>query len=96
MKLEKALEIIGEKGKDYMTSEKGYMVSFEVRGGGVLRSDHFPDKHAGEPLISTESEAWELSEKFAKSTGDNYLNIYVIGDNFCPVKGYSNKKFKSY
>ena len=74
MKLEKALEIIGEK-------EKGYMVSFEVSGGGVLRSDHFPDKHAGEPLIETEGEAWELAEKFAKSTGNEVVNIYVIDNS---------------
>lgn len=87
MKLKEALEIINK-------NEKGYMVSFEVRGGGVLRGDHFPDKHAGEPLIETEGEAWELAEKFAKSTGNEVFNIYVIDHNFCPVKGYSNKKFK--
>jgi len=40
--------------------QKGFMVDFEHRTNGMLISGHFPDKHAGEPLIKTEEEAWEL------------------------------------
>jgi hypothetical protein len=87
MKFQEALDIINKK-------EKGYMVSFEVRERGVLRSDHFPDKHAGELLIPTEEEAWILAEKFANSTGSDVVNIYVIDNTFSPVKGYDKKKFK--
>lgn len=89
MKYEEALEIINKK-------ERGFMVSFEVRERSILKSDHFPDKHAGEPLIPTEEEAWELAEKFARATGDEVVNIYVVDHTFSPVKGYLSKKLKEY
>ena len=89
MKFQEALDIINVK-------ENGYMVSFEVRERGVLRSDHFPDKHANELLIPTEEEAWNLAERFAKATGSEVVNIYVIDHAFSPVKGYTNKKLKTY
>jgi hypothetical protein len=89
MKLKEAISIITEK-------EKGFMVSFEKRTGGILASDHFPDKHAGEDLIATEKYAWELAERFAKATDDTYVNIYVVDNNFSPVIGYEEKKLKSY
>lgn len=89
MKLKEALKIIN-------TKEKGYMVSFEVQEGSVLRSDHFPDLHAKEPLIPTEAEAWELAERFANATGDDVVNVYVIDNTFSPVPGYSSKKLKAY
>ena len=88
MKFQEALDIINKK-------EKGYMVSFEVLERGMLRSDHFPDKHAGELLIPTEEEAWILAEKFANSTGSDVVNIYVIDNTFSPVKGYDKKKLKT-
>ena len=47
MKLAEAMQIIE-------TNEQGYMVHFEVVGGGVLRGDYFPDKHGGEELIPTD------------------------------------------
>ena len=87
MKLQEALNIIENKSG-------GYMVSFEVQEGGTYRSDHFPDKHAGEDLIKTEEGAWELARKFADATGQLIGNIYVIGDDFVPVEGYSDKKLK--
>ena len=91
MKMSEALAIIvaGQK-------EKGFMVSFEKRERGILASNHFPDKHAGEELIETEEKAWELAEQFAKATDDTYVNIYVIDANFSPVKGYDKKAFKRY
>jgi hypothetical protein len=89
MKFQEALDIINKK-------EKSYMVSFEVRERGFLRSDYFPDKHADELLIPTEEEAWDLAERFAKATGSDVVNIYVIDNTFSPVKGYDKKKLKSY
>ena len=87
MKYEKAMAIINTKRQP-----KGYMVSFEKVNGGILASDHFPDKHAGEPLIKTESEAWTLAQKFANATEpEEYVNIYVIDDNFNPVNKYFEK-----
>jgi hypothetical protein len=76
--------------------ERCFMVHFEVVEGGLLHSDYFPDKHAGERLIPTEIEAWELASRFAKATDDNYVNIYVIDDKFKPVNGYESRIFKAY
>ncbi len=93
MKLEKALKIIGESKEKIEFSESGFMVDFERHVESFLRSDHFPDKHGGELLISDEQKAWELAEKFAKATGDDIVNIYVVGSNFCPV---SDRIIKDY
>lgn len=90
MKIKEALKIIEEP------TNKGFMVSFQVMERSVSRSDYFPDKHAKEKLIETEEEAWDLARKFADKTNSNYVNIYVIDSNFSPVKGYSEKKLKSY
>lgn len=88
MKMKDAMAIID-------IAESGFMVTFEkVEGesGGILASDHFPDKHAGEPLIKTEHEAWELANRFARATHpDKIVNIYVIEQDFVPVKGYAGK-----
>jgi len=79
-----------------INGKKGYMVSFEVKEGGVLRSDYFPDKHAGETLIASEETAWILAEQFAEASDDNHVNIYVIDETFSPVRGYSERKMKVY
>jgi len=89
MKFQEALDIIEIK-------EKGFMVSFEKREGGILSSDHFPDKLAGEELIPTLDEAWELAERFAKATDDTYVNIYVVDKNFAPVVNYERSILKKY
>lgn len=91
MKMQEALYIITNGQK-----EKGFMVSFEKVENGVLVSNHFPDKHAGEELIKTEEEAWKLAEAFAKATDDTYVNIYVLNADFSPVKGYDKRAFKRY
>ena len=70
---------------------KGFMVSFEWKKGGMLHSDHFPDKHDGEPLIPTEKEAWLLASEFAKKMRGKVVNLYVIKDDFTPVDGYKEK-----
>jgi len=86
MKLDEAMKMIE-------TKEQGFMVNFEVRGGSILRSDHFPDKHDGEDLIETEELAWELAERFARATDSaKYVNIYVVDHKHCPVAGYDDKK----
>lgn len=69
----------------------GFMVSFEWAKNGMLRGDHFPDKHANEPLIKTETEAWVLAEKFAEKTKGDAVNIYVTNSDFTPVAGCQNK-----
>lgn len=89
MKLKDAMEIIDKK-------EEGFMVGFELREGGMLKSDNFPDKHAGEDLIPTEAEAWELAERFARATGNDVVNIYVKDNKFNPVQGYTSKKIRHY
>ena len=84
MKMQEAMNEINNK-------PKGYMVSFEWYGDGFLRSDHFPDKHGGEALIETESEAWELADRFARATKGKTCNLYVVGHNFTPVEGYKDR-----
>lgn len=69
----------------------GYMVHFEHVEGSILRSDHFPDKHAGEALIGTEEEAWVLAAKFAAATVGKCVNFYVIGSDFRPVPRYAER-----
>ncbi len=90
MRMHKAQEII--KGEPRYT---GFMVSFEEVKGRLLHSDHFPDRHAGEPLISSESEAWAMAQAFASKTRGKYVNIYVVDVNFSPVQGYAEKMIKN-
>lgn len=89
MKMEDALKIICEREEP-----QGFMVVFERRNRGILTSDLFPDKHAKEPLIRTEKEAWELARKFAENK--TCVNIYVVKEDFRPVKGYEKKILKKY
>jgi hypothetical protein len=71
---------------------KGFMVAFYHKDGGILRGDHFPDKHGGEPLIPTEEEAWELARLFAERTVGKCVEIYVTDHAFVPVPGYEARK----
>ena len=71
-----------------INKNSGYMVSFEKKVGSFLTGDYFPDKHAGEELIKTKTEAWILARKFAKNTVGECVNIYVIDFEFSPVKNY--------
>ena len=89
MKMSDAQEIIS---KHYI---QGFRVSFEVREGGVLRADHFPE--SGEPLIPTESEAWALALDFAKAgRNKNIVNVYVTDNTHVPVKQYKELMFNMY
>ena len=89
-------KFIVQPSKSRPSKEYGFMVSFEIRKGNILSSDHFPDKHAGEILIPTEDEAWKLAQRFASATDSSYVNIYVIDHTFSPVRNYSEKAFKRY
>lgn len=94
-KSERAKEKSIEKARKEKTG--GFMVHFEVRERSMLSSRYFPDKHAGEKLIKTEEEAWDLAHRFAKATPENYVNIYVIhGVNFVPVTGYNARAIRRY
>jgi hypothetical protein len=84
MKMSEALNVIKNKS--------GFMVQFEWCGDGFLRGDYFPDYHAGEKLIETEAEAWELAEKFANATKGKTCNIYVLKENFSPVEDYKERE----
>ena len=85
MKMQKALDIIN----GHLMQKRGYMVSFYHKDGRILSSDYFPDKHAGEDLIPTEREAWNLARAFANRTTGRCINIYVVDESFRPVPGYS-------
>jgi len=88
MKIQEAMDIIEKK-------ESGFMIHFERRKGSILSSDYFPDKHLGEELISTENEAWELADRFARATKpEEIINIYVIDQNFNPVNNYDSKSIR--
>ena len=89
MRMEDALKIINKE------ENEGYMVTFEWIEGGILRSDHFPDKHAGETLIKTEGEAWEMAVRFAYQTKGRTCNVYVIDSSFGPVGGYKEREIKN-
>ncbi len=87
MKMQAVLDIIHNK-------PKGFMVDFDWLEGGGWRGDHFPDKHAGEPLIPTEDGAWELAERFARATEGKTCHIYVVDSDFCPVPGYKSREIR--
>lgn len=72
------------------------MVAFETRERSSLISGYFPDKHANEPLIQDLEDAWRIAALFAKVDPLTYVNIYVIGDDFVPVKGYSKRELNKY
>lgn len=93
MKMSEAISIIGGGQK-----KMGYMVSFEWADHGILKGDHFPDKHAGEDLIPTEEEAWTLAMLFANKTRNlpvPAVNIFVRDQDYNPVPGYEEKEIKN-
>ncbi len=90
MKMLEAQRII-----DTEPAESGFMVGFEWAGDGVLHSDHFPDKHAGEKLIETQREAWDLAYAFAVKTRGTAVNIRVITSDFKPLPGYQYQTIKN-
>ena len=93
MKMSEAEDIISGKA-----ARSGYCVSFEVREGGMLRSDHFPDVREGEPGIATIQEAWTLASRFANAKHKReVVNVYVINaTDFTPVADYQHRMLKRY
>jgi hypothetical protein len=69
-----------------------YRVSFEWHRGCMLESDRFPD--CTEPGFTSEQEAWCWAQRFARVP--DVVNIYVIGNRFCPVAGYQEKMLNIY
>ena len=89
MKLKEAQEMIENH-------EKGFMVHFEVRKGGVLHAQYFPEK-GEEPIFNNIDKAWEMAERFAKAgVNHNIVNVYVIDQNYSPVALYEEKKLNVY
>lgn len=81
----------------------GYMVHFEVRDGGVLRGDYFPEYRKDDPdseeLIPDVESAWDMAQEFARGTVNTrpeIINIYVIDHNYRPVANYNSKTFRRY
>jgi hypothetical protein len=93
MKMSEAEDIISGKNL-----RSGYVVCFEVRAHGVLKSDHFPDVRAGEVGIATEDLAWELAGKFARAQHtDPVVNVFVRrAADFSPVTDYQSRKLNRY
>jgi len=91
MKMQTAMAMITA----YETKPRGYMVAFELREGGILTSDYFPDKKKGEKLIETEEEAWALAYRFAAATVGHCVNLYVVDQDYSPVPGYDTKRINN-
>lgn len=72
---------------------KGFRVSFDHKRGSILESDHFPDRD--EPLIPSEAEAWTLAAMFAENTKGKCINIYVVNEEWTPVKGYELREIEN-
>lgn len=81
MKYQDAIDLINK-------DDSGYMVHFEWIECQILRGDYFPDKHAGEDLIKSMDDAWDLAKKFAAKTKGKTCNIYVVDQDFKPVVNY--------
>jgi hypothetical protein len=87
MKIKDAEVIMGRK--------QGYCVHFEVVDGSFFRADSFPNTDAGEPPFASESEAWEMASRFARSSKS--VNIYVVNSHDSrPVSGYRERKLNRY
>ena len=100
MKMKEAMALIKKSEKEISAKAKkkelqGFMVHFEKVEGHILSAGYFPDKHAGEKLIKTEDEAWEMASRFAKATDyKEYINIYVVNNNWRPVAYYATKAIR--
>ena len=90
MKIKDVMEVI-----EFDNKNSGFIVSFEWKEGRILRSDYFPDKRGGEPLIQTEDEAWDLASKFANKRKGLAVNFIVRYSDFSPVGGYKEKRIEN-
>lgn len=81
--------------KSLIMRATGYRVTFERREGGLLHSDHFPERD--EPAIADEEDAWKLAGAFADVDPSVYVNIYVISAfDWTPVEGYAARRLNTY
>lgn len=82
MRLREATKIIENK--------KGYRVHFDEPAWFGFCNDYFPN--FDEEPFDDESIAWLMAEKFAEKTlARGFKNIYVVDENYKPVKNYQNK-----
>lgn len=95
MKMKVAMEII-DTYEEHKNRQPGYMVEFEHRKHSILASGHFPDANKGDELIPTETKAWDLANRFNEATNSDYVNIYVIDQNYRPVANHANKTLNRY
>lgn len=72
----------------------GFRVSFERRENGMLKGDHYPERH--EPLIPFEDIAWAWAERIAKINPSYIVNVYVVDHEFSPVPGYKKRQLNNY
>jgi len=88
MKMQEALRIINK-------NSVGYMIHFAKIDGHTSVSDYFPDKTYDEKLFPNEEEAWWWAAIFANSTpAEEYVNIFVVDDKYCPVEGFEEKRIR--
>jgi hypothetical protein len=81
--------------KDYLTPEKKFRVSFELRRGGMLKGDYFPEDY--EKPFETEEEAWRKAEIFAEAMKGEAVNVYVVdAKTFVPVKDFRDRELNVY
>lgn len=59
------------------TTIQGYIVHWEVREEGLLKSNHSPDFFNKEPLIGTLEEARDKAKKLASINTTKYVNIGI-------------------
>ena len=78
---------------EFRRREAGYLVTWECRENGLLRSDHCPDPHRGDSALGVHA-AWELAERVARAI-PNAVNIYVVhAEDFRPVSNYRERMLR--
>lgn len=84
MKLQEILDI-------QYNIERGYRVSFEHYGNGLLKSDYYPERDEGS--IPFEEEAWKVAEILAKILKGKACNFYVVkAKDWSPVENYKQRE----
>jgi hypothetical protein len=86
MKLAEAMALI-----ERATQPPRYRVHFEVRSGGMLRTDYFPDRD--EPGIEGIVKTAKLADRFAEATGPNTVNVFVVDADYVPIGGTILKRY---
>ncbi len=75
-------------------AQVAFRVSFERREGGMLVSDHMPERD--EAAIGTLDEAWTCAERIDRSAPDTIVNIYVVDGLWRPAPGYRSRMLRKH